>query len=307
MHGGRLPALHRHADRGRALAEGRARSPTCCAAGGHHRDQPARAGAAARRTTAATCTCACRSTSGWPLRDEADQIDAMQEELIDRFGKLPPQAQTLFDTHRLRVLAKPLGVIKIDAGEAAISCSSSRTRRSTRCASSSWCRRTGTSSSPARQAAHRNAQPGLVRTAFNGEGIPTRARRSVATERAGGDTVTRGTGASLLGCVRRMAHCTNRGVRDHLGPPAIFRYDRTTLKRSFAMSQDVETAPFSSPSASAQPVSTAYLRLPFHRRRSAYRGSRAPRLLGYVSRVPNIGLIETVRDALAALGCRRPH
>ncbi|MEI2676955.1 MAG: TRCF domain-containing protein [Burkholderiaceae bacterium] len=39
----------------------------------------------------------------------------MLEEITDRFGKLPPQGQTLFDVHRLRVLAKPFGVIKIDA------------------------------------------------------------------------------------------------------------------------------------------------------------------------------------------------
>ncbi len=43
------------------------------------------------------------------------QIDAMLEEITDRFGKLPPQGQTLFDVHRLRVLAKPFGVTKIDA------------------------------------------------------------------------------------------------------------------------------------------------------------------------------------------------
>ena len=36
--------------------------------------------------------------------------------MTDRFGKLPPQGQTLFDTHRLRVLAKSYGVMKIDAG-----------------------------------------------------------------------------------------------------------------------------------------------------------------------------------------------
>lgn len=47
--------------------------------------------------------------------DKIDKIDAMLEEIVDRFGKLPPQAQTLFDTHRLRVLAKPYGVIKVDA------------------------------------------------------------------------------------------------------------------------------------------------------------------------------------------------
>jgi len=48
----------------------------------------------------------------------ADQIDAMLEEITDRFGKLPPQAQTLFDVHRLRVLAAPYGVVKIDAAPA---------------------------------------------------------------------------------------------------------------------------------------------------------------------------------------------
>ncbi|WP_140633915.1 transcription-repair coupling factor [Methylibium rhizosphaerae] len=47
--------------------------------------------------------------------DKIDKIDAMLEEIVDRFGKLPPQAQTLFDTHRLRVLARPYGVVKIDA------------------------------------------------------------------------------------------------------------------------------------------------------------------------------------------------
>ena len=44
------------------------------------------------------------------------QIDAILEEVTDRFGKLPAQGQTLFDVHRLRVLAKPFGVTKIDAG-----------------------------------------------------------------------------------------------------------------------------------------------------------------------------------------------
>jgi transcription-repair coupling factor (superfamily II helicase) len=48
----------------------------------------------------------------------AEQIDALLEEITDRFGKLPPQGQTLFDVHRLRVLAKPYGVTKIDSGPA---------------------------------------------------------------------------------------------------------------------------------------------------------------------------------------------
>ena len=50
----------------------------------------------------------------------ADAIDTIQEELVDRFGKLPQQAQALIETHRLRLLAKPLGIVKIDASEDAI-------------------------------------------------------------------------------------------------------------------------------------------------------------------------------------------
>ena len=42
------------------------------------------------------------------------------EELVDRFGKLPPQAQTLVDVHRLRVLTQPYGVIKVDAAPGVI-------------------------------------------------------------------------------------------------------------------------------------------------------------------------------------------
>jgi transcription-repair coupling factor (superfamily II helicase) len=45
-----------------------------------------------------------------------EQLDALLEEITDRFGKLPAQGQTLFDTHRLRILAKPYGVVKVDAG-----------------------------------------------------------------------------------------------------------------------------------------------------------------------------------------------
>jgi transcription-repair coupling factor (superfamily II helicase) len=48
--------------------------------------------------------------------EKPEQLDALLEELTDRFGRLPPQGQTLFDTHRLRVMARPYGVQKIDAG-----------------------------------------------------------------------------------------------------------------------------------------------------------------------------------------------
>lgn len=44
-----------------------------------------------------------------------DTVNDLQEELIDRFGKLPDAAQALVETHRLRVAAVPVGIIKIDA------------------------------------------------------------------------------------------------------------------------------------------------------------------------------------------------
>ena len=47
-----------------------------------------------------------------------DQLDTLLEEIVDRFGKLPAQVQTLIDVHRLRILAKPYGVAKVDAGPA---------------------------------------------------------------------------------------------------------------------------------------------------------------------------------------------
>lgn len=43
------------------------------------------------------------------------KIDDMQEELIDRFGKLPEQVKALIETHRLRIAAKEVGIVKIDA------------------------------------------------------------------------------------------------------------------------------------------------------------------------------------------------
>jgi transcription-repair coupling factor (superfamily II helicase) len=48
-------------------------------------------------------------------------IDDLQEELIDRFGKLPDPARALVETHRLRVAAAPVGIVKVDAhGESAV-------------------------------------------------------------------------------------------------------------------------------------------------------------------------------------------
>ena len=48
------------------------------------------------------------------------ELDNMHQELIDRFGLLPEAAQTLLDSHLLRIAAKPLGICKVDASDAAI-------------------------------------------------------------------------------------------------------------------------------------------------------------------------------------------
>ena len=47
--------------------------------------------------------------------ETSDRIDDLQEELIDRFGKLPDAGRALIETHRLRIAAKPAGIVKIDA------------------------------------------------------------------------------------------------------------------------------------------------------------------------------------------------
>ncbi|MGZ8983385.1 MAG: transcription-repair coupling factor [Methylotenera sp.] len=52
--------------------------------------------------------------------NDDDELDGLQEELIDRFGLLPEQGEALIACHRLRVAAKPIGIIKIDASAEAI-------------------------------------------------------------------------------------------------------------------------------------------------------------------------------------------
>jgi transcription-repair coupling factor (superfamily II helicase) len=49
-----------------------------------------------------------------------EQLDTMFEELVDRFSLPPPPAKTLLESHRLRVLGKPLGIARIDATDSAV-------------------------------------------------------------------------------------------------------------------------------------------------------------------------------------------
>ena len=51
---------------------------------------------------------------------QTDNLRAMQEELIDRFGSLPDAARVLFDIHRLRLAARVLGIVKVDADSEAV-------------------------------------------------------------------------------------------------------------------------------------------------------------------------------------------
>ena len=46
---------------------------------------------------------------------DADALERLHEELVDRFGQLPDAARALLDTHKLRLAATPLGVVKVDA------------------------------------------------------------------------------------------------------------------------------------------------------------------------------------------------
>ncbi len=43
-----------------------------------------------------------------------EQLEAMREELIDRFGLLPDAAKALLEVHALRILAQPIGVARLD-------------------------------------------------------------------------------------------------------------------------------------------------------------------------------------------------
>ncbi len=52
--------------------------------------------------------------------ESKEEIDELGEELIDRFGTFGEQVRALVETHRLRVMCKPVGIRKIDASPTAI-------------------------------------------------------------------------------------------------------------------------------------------------------------------------------------------
>jgi len=52
--------------------------------------------------------------------EDEEALNALREELVDRFGPLPEAARALIDSHRLRILGKPLGIARVDATDAAV-------------------------------------------------------------------------------------------------------------------------------------------------------------------------------------------
>ena len=52
--------------------------------------------------------------------EDEDALTLLREELVDRFGPLPDQARALVESHRLRLLGKPLGIARVDATDVAV-------------------------------------------------------------------------------------------------------------------------------------------------------------------------------------------
>ena len=52
--------------------------------------------------------------------DSRDALDALREELVDRFGELPEPARALIECHLVRIAARPLGVARVDATHEAV-------------------------------------------------------------------------------------------------------------------------------------------------------------------------------------------
>jgi transcription-repair coupling factor (superfamily II helicase) len=52
--------------------------------------------------------------------DSREQLDALREELVDRFGELPEAARALLECHALRIAANKVGVARVDATHEAV-------------------------------------------------------------------------------------------------------------------------------------------------------------------------------------------
>ena len=53
--------------------------------------------------------------------NQPEQLDVLQEEMTDRFGRLPEQGKVLLEAHRLRIMALPYDIAKVDASPQSMS------------------------------------------------------------------------------------------------------------------------------------------------------------------------------------------
>ena len=72
-----------------------------------------------RPTTSPATGYGWRDIGGWPRRPHDSEIDAVVEELTDRYGALPETAQRLIAVARLRLLCRAAGITEVSAASAA--------------------------------------------------------------------------------------------------------------------------------------------------------------------------------------------
>ena len=115
---GRLRALQPHARGGGGRAARAAAGAPVEAARGRldAADHDRRRGPDARELSSATSTCGSPCTAGSPASTTPEELEAFAAELIDRFGKLPPETEQLLQLVAIKQLCRKANVAKLDAG-----------------------------------------------------------------------------------------------------------------------------------------------------------------------------------------------
>ena len=158
--------------------------------------------------------------------DTEEALTAMHEELVDRFGLLPEAAQALVESHRLRILAHPLGVVRIDAPAEHVQIQfgpNPRDRR--RACDPSSCRRAAAGSSPVRRSCGRRLPARRSRSACRPFGACWSRSALRRGERRNGARDARPT------CPRPSAAASGRNARRPPAPPPRPRTGALELRR----------------------------------------------------------------------------
>ena len=97
----------------RTWSSSRRRSRSCAAAGARSRSIPRSACRSRRSCPRATCprsaSASCSTSASSSAPDEMD-LERIRDELLDRYGPLPAEAENLLEVIRLKLLAKALGL-----------------------------------------------------------------------------------------------------------------------------------------------------------------------------------------------------